>query len=56
VVAATLPSAALKDDKVVFRAQQIYMEAIVPLAALLESTDDENFIIKEATPMVQAAI
>ena len=49
VVAATLPSVA-------FWAQQMYMEAIVPLAALLESTDDENFTIKEATPMVQAGI
>ena len=50
VVAATpLPSAALKDDKVAFRAQQMYMEAIVPLAALLESTDDQNFTKKEAT-------
>jgi len=51
VVAATLPSAALKDDKVAFRAQQMYMEAIVPLAALLENTD-ENFTIKEATCLI----
>jgi len=43
VVAATLPSAALKDDKVAFRAQEMCMEAVAPLAALLESTDDENF-------------
>jgi len=56
VVAATLPSAALKDDKVAFRAQEMYMEAMAPLAALLESTDDENFTIKEAIPMVQSAV
>jgi len=34
----------------------MYMEAIAPLAALLEKTDDENFTIKEAIPMVQSAI
>ena len=56
VVAATLPSAAIKDDKVAFRTQQMYMEAVAPLAAFLESTDDENFTIKEAIPMVQSAI
>ena len=56
VVAATLPSAALKEDKAAFRAQEMYMEAMAPLAALLESTDDENFTIKEAIPMVQSAV
>jgi len=56
VVAATLSSAALKDDKAAFRAQEMYMEAMAPLAALLESTDDENFTIKEAIPMVQSAV
>jgi len=53
VVVATLPSAALKDDKVAFQAQEMYMEAMAPLA---ESTDDENFTIKEAIPMVQSAV
>ena len=56
VVAATLPSAALKEDKAAFRAQEMYMEAMAPLAALLESTDDENFTIKEAILMVQSAV
>ena len=56
VVAATLPSAAIKDDKVAFRTQQMYMEAVTPLAALLESTGDETFTIKEAISMVQSAI
>ena len=56
VVAATLPGAAIKDDKVAFRTQQMYMEAVAPLAAFLESTDDENFTVKEAIPMVQSAI
>jgi len=32
------------------------MEAVAPLAALLENTDDENFIIREAIPMEQLAI
>jgi len=53
VVVATLPSAAIK---VAFRTQQMYMEAIAPLAAFLESTDDENFMVKEAISMVQSAI
>ena len=56
VVAATLPSAAIKDNKVAFRTQQTYMEAVTPLAALLESTGEETFTIKEAIPMVQSAI
>ena len=60
VVAATLPGAAIKDNKVAFRTQQMYMEVIAPLAALLESTGDETFTIKEAIPraipMVQSAI
>ena len=56
VVAATLPSAAMKDDKVAFRTQEMYMEAIAPLAALLENTAEETFTIKEAIPMVQSAI
>ena len=46
VVAATLPKGAVKEDKVAFRTQQMYMEAIAPLAALLE----------DAIPMVQSAI
>ena len=53
VVAATLPPAAIKDDKAAFRSQEMYMEAVAPLAALLEQTDDENFTIREAIPMVQ---
>ena len=55
-MAATLPPAANKDDKMVLRSQEMYMEAIAPLAALLENTDDENFTIKEAISMVQSAI
>jgi len=56
VVVATLHIAAIKNDKVAFRTQQMCMEAIAPLAAFLESADDENFTIKEAVPMVQSAI
>ena len=51
-MAATLPSAALKDDKVAFWAQEMYMEAMAPLAA----TDDDNFTIKEAISMVHSAV
>jgi len=52
VVAATLPNTAIKEDKLAFRTQQMYMEAVAPLTALLESTDDELFTIKEAILMV----
>jgi len=41
------PPAAIKDHKVAFWSQEIYMEAIAPLVALLESTEDENFTIKD---------
>ena len=34
----------------------MYMEADAPLAALLENTEDDNFTIREAIPMVQSAI
>ena len=56
VVAATLPPVAIREDKTAFRSQQMYMEAVAPLAALLENTDDDKFTIKEAIPMVQSAI
>ena len=39
VVAVTLPPAAIKDGKVAFWSQEMYMEVIAPLAALLENTD-----------------
>jgi len=55
-VAATLSPVAIRDDKVAFQSQEMYMEAIAPLKALLESTGDENFTIKEAITMVQSAI
>ena len=53
---ATLPPATIKDDKAALCSQDIYMEAVAPLAALLEHTDDENFTIREAIPMLQSAI
>ena len=56
VVAATFPNTAIKEDKLAFQTQQMYMEAVAPLTALLENTEDELFTIKEAIPMVQAAI
>ena len=56
VVVATLLPAAIKDDKVAIRSQEMYMEGVAPLAALLEHTDDENFTIREVIPMVQSAI
>ena len=45
---------AIKDDKTAFRLQHMYIKAVAPLVPLLENTDDDNFIIKEAIPMVHA--
>ena len=53
-VAATLSLSkdTIKEDKMAFRTQEIYMEALVPLTALLENTGEEDFSLKETIPMV----
>ena len=56
VVAATLPNTSIKDNKLASRTQEMYMEAVAPLTALLENADDESFTLKEAIPMIQLAI
>ena len=39
VVEATLPKDAIKEDKVAFRTQEVYMEAMVPLVSFLDQAD-----------------
>ena len=56
VVAATLSKEAVKEDKVTFRAQQMWMEAAIPLAACLEKAHEGDFSAAEAIPMIQAAL
>ena len=56
VVEATLPKDAVKEDKVAFRTQEMYMEAMVPLVSLLDQADREDFTIREAIPMIQSAL
>ena len=56
VVAATLSKEAAKEDTVAFRAQQMWMEAAIPLAACLEKAHEGDFSVAEAIPMIQAAL
>ena len=56
VVAATLSKEAVKEDKVAFRAQQMRIEAAIPLAACLEKAHKGDFLAPEAIPMIQAAL
>ena len=56
VVEETLPSNAVKEDKIAFRTQEMYMEAMFPLVSCLEQADGEEFTLKEAIPMIQSAI
>ena len=55
-MAATLSKEAVKEDKVAFRAQQIWIEAAIPLAACLEKAHKGDFLVPEAIPMIQAAL
>ena len=56
VVEATLPKDAVKEDKIAFRTQEMYMEAMAPLVSCLEQADGEEFTLKEVIPMIQSAL
>lgn len=56
VVAATLSKEAVKEDKVAFRAQQMWIEVTIPLAACLEKAHKGDFSATEAILMIQAAL
>jgi len=56
VVAATLSKEAVKEDKAAFRAQQMWIEAAIPLATCLEKAHEGDLSATEAVPMIQAAL
>ena len=56
VVAATLSKEAIKNDKVTFRTQQLWMEATGPLTACLEKAHDGELTVQVDVPMIQAAL
>ena len=56
VVAATLSKEVVKEDTVAFRAQQMWVEAAIPLAECLEKAHEGDFSVAEAIPMIQAAL
>lgn len=56
VVAATLSKEAVKNDKVAFRTQQLWMEATGPLTACLERAHEGELTVQDAIPMIQAAL
>ena len=56
VVEVTLPKDAVKEDKIAFRTQEMYMEAMAPLVSCLEQADGEEFTLKEAILMIQSAL
>ena len=56
VVEGTLSSEALKQDKVAYRSQEMWLEAVGPLAAILERAGEDNLTLSEVIPMVQASL
>jgi len=56
VVEVTFPKDTVKEDKVAYRTQEMYMKAMVLLVPLLDQADSEDFTLKEAIPMIQSAI
>lgn len=55
VLQATLPKDAIKEDKMAFKTQEMYMEAMVLLVSLLRQADIQDFTLKEAITMIQSA-
>ena len=56
MVAATLSKDAVKEDKVSFRAQQMWLDAAVPLTACLEKAHGGELTVADTIPMIQSAI
>ena len=56
VVAATLSKEAIKNDKVAFRTQQLWMEATGPLTVCLEKAHEGGLTVQDAIPMIQSAL
>jgi len=43
-----LPKDAVKEDKIAFRTQEMYMELMAPLVSCLEQVKEEEFTLTEA--------
>ena len=56
VVAATLSKEAIKNDKVAFCTQQLWMEVTGPLTACLEKAHEGGLTVQDAVPMIQAVL
>ena len=56
VVEDILSNEALKQDKVSYRPQQLWLEAAGPLVACLEKAHKGNLSLKEAIPMLQSSL
>ena len=56
VVEDILSNEALKQDKVSYHPQQLWLEAAGPLVACLERAHKGNLSLKEAIPMLQSSL
>ena len=56
VVKGILSNKALKQDKVSYRSQQLWLEAAGPLVAYLEKVHAGTFSLQEAIPMLQSSL
>ena len=56
VVEGILSNEALKQDKVSYRFQQLWLEAAGPLVACLEKVHEGNLSLQEAIPMLQSSL
>jgi len=56
MVEATLPKDEIKEDKIAYRTQEMFVDTLQPLVACLELAGEDSFTIKEAIPLVQSAI
>ena len=56
VVEGILSNEALKQDKVSYRSQQLWLKAAGPLVACLEKAHEGNLSLQEAIPMLQSSL
>ena len=56
VVGAILSKEAVKQDKVTFRSQEMWLEAAGPLTSCLERAHEGTFTLQEAIYMIQMAL
>ena len=56
VVQGILSNEALKQDRVSYRSQQLWLEAAGPLVACLEKAHEGNLSLQEAIPMLQSSL